>query len=81
MMQLILIQSCVYCPIRITIEEVARHAISMGVNSLLAEIDIKATYGLVSICPTDHMGLGMCWKEQVPCCLLDYVQHQEFLML
>ena len=49
----------------VTVEEVARQAIKMGRNSLLAKIDIKAAYRLVPVCPTDRTWLGMCWNEQV----------------
>ena len=49
----------------ITVDEVAAHAISMGRNSLLAKIDIKAAYRLVPVCPANQACLGMYWKEQV----------------
>ena len=49
----------------VTVEEVARRAISMGRNSLLAKIDIKAAYRLIPVSPSDRTWLGMCWKDQV----------------
>ena len=49
----------------ITVDEVAACAISMGRNSLLAKIDIKAAYRLVPVCPADRACLDMYWKEEV----------------
>ena len=49
----------------ITVDEVAACTISMGRNSLLTKIDIKAAYRLVPVCPADRACLGMYWKEQV----------------
>ena len=50
---------CVCSLSYVTIEEVARRAISMGRNSL-AKIDIKSAYRLIPVSPSDRTWLGMC---------------------
>ena len=60
MMQLI--QSCVHY-LNVTVEEVARCAISMGRNSL-AKIDITSAYRLIPVSPSD-----LTWLDVLETCI------------
>lgn len=47
----------------ITVEEVAQKAMSLGVGSMLAKIDIRSAYRLIPVHPEDRKFLGMLWKD------------------
>jgi len=49
----------------ISVDEVARVAMSLGKGALLAKVDIKAAYRLVPVHPVDRSYLGMKWKQSV----------------
>ena len=64
----------------ITVEHLAKEAIALGKDSLIAKIDIKAAYDLIPVAPKDHLCLGMIWEEKfilTLCCLLVLDQHQK----
>ena len=48
----------------ISVDLVARRAMSLGRGALIAKIDIKSAYRLVPICGFDRQWLGMRWKDQ-----------------
>ena len=43
----------------------ARQAVLIGKGSLIAKIDIKAAYRLISVAPHQRHYLGMAWKNQI----------------
>ena len=49
----------------ITVEEVARKAMSLGPGSLMAKIDIRSAYRLIPIHPADRYFLGMIWDDML----------------
>ncbi len=48
----------------ISVDLVARRAMTLGRGALIAKIDIKSAYRLVPICRHDQQWLGMRWKDQ-----------------
>ena len=46
-----------------TVDDAARAIVSMGQGAMLAKVDIKSAYRIVSIHPDDRPLLGMMWKE------------------
>ena len=49
----------------VTVNEVAKAAISLGKGAQIAKIDIKSAYRLIPVCAYDRKWLGMRWKDQV----------------
>lgn len=47
----------------VKVEQIARTALTLGKNALLAKIDIKSAFRLVPIHPADRKWLGMQWKD------------------
>ena len=50
-----------------TVEQVAKEAIALGKDSLIAKIDIKAAYRLIPVAPKDRLYLGMKWEDKSLC--------------
>ena len=64
-----------------TVEAVANRALSLGKGALLAKLDIKSAYRLVSVHPSD----GSCWASDgeghctsTACCRSAYARHRRF---
>ena len=49
----------------VTVDQVAKKAMQLGVGSLIAKIDIKSAYRLIPVSPLDRRYLGMQWNGQV----------------
>ena len=49
----------------VTVDQVAKKAIQLGIGSLIAKIDIKSAYRLIPVSPLDRHYLGMQWNGQV----------------
>ena len=49
----------------VTVEQVAKKAMQLGIGSLIAKIDIKSAYRLIPVSPLDRHYLGMQWEGQV----------------
>ena len=49
----------------VTVDQVAKKAMQLGVSSLIAKIDIKSAYRLIPVSPLDRRYLGMQWNGQV----------------
>lgn len=49
----------------ITVDQVAKTAVSLGKGALIAKIDIKSAYRLVPICGPDRKWLGMQWNDRL----------------
>ena len=60
MMQYLLIYARYY----VTVNEIAKAAISPGKGAQIARIDIKSAYRLIPVCAYGRKWLGMRWKDQ-----------------
>ena len=49
----------------ITVDQVAKQAITLGKGSLIAKTDIKSAYRLIPVAPKDRLYLGMKWEGKV----------------
>ena len=49
----------------VTVDQVAKKAMQLGVGSLIAKIDIKSAYRLIPVSPLDRRYIGMQWNGQV----------------
>ena len=49
----------------ITVDQVAKQAITLSEGSLIAKIDMKSAYRLIPIASKDHLYLGMKWEGKV----------------
>ena len=45
----------------VTVDQVAKKAMQLGIGSLIAKIDIKSAYRLIPVSPLNHHYLGMQW--------------------
>ena len=49
----------------ISVDQIARRAMQLGVGAKLAKIDIKSAYRLIPVHPADRCYLGMDWKGRI----------------
>ena len=48
-----------------TVDQIAKKAMQLGIGSLIAKIDIKSVYRLIPVSPLDRHYFGMQWNGQV----------------
>ena len=49
----------------ITVDQVAKQAITLAEGSLITKTDIKSAYRLIPVAPKDHLYLGIKWEGKV----------------
>ena len=49
----------------VTVDQVTKKAMQLGIGSLIAKIDIKSAYRFIPVSPLDRHYLGMQWYGQV----------------